>query len=72
MLELAALDDPRQRLVPYSGRLKGFWELRVGDYRLVCELGERDGQYVLIIYVAHRSRAYSRRSQRAIGSRRSD
>ncbi|MCR9122099.1 MAG: type II toxin-antitoxin system RelE/ParE family toxin [Phyllobacteriaceae bacterium] len=72
LIELAALDEPRQRLVPYSGNLKGFWKLRVGDYRLVCELGERNGRFVLIIYLAHRSRAYSKRGQRAIRSRADD
>ena len=69
---LSALEDPRQRLVPYTGNLKGFWKLRVGDYRIVCELGEREGTLVLIIYIAHRSRAYSSRGQRAIRSRVND
>lgn len=66
--ELARLEDPRQRLLPYSGNLAGFWKLRVGDYRLVCELGDRDGKRVLIIHVAHRGRAYSKRSQRTVSS----
>ena len=67
--EIKLLDDPRQRLAPYAGNLSGFWKLRVGDYRLICELGERNGQRVLIIYVAHRSRAYSKRGQKAVQSR---
>ena len=72
LAEIKLLDDPRQRLVPYASNLSGFWKLRVGDYRLVCELGERDGQRVLIIYIAHRSRAYSKRGQRTIQSRAAD
>lgn len=28
---LGALDDPRQKLVPYSANMKGFWKLRDGD-----------------------------------------
>jgi mRNA-degrading endonuclease RelE of RelBE toxin-antitoxin system len=69
LMELQGLDDPRQRLLPYSGNLKGFWKLRCGDYRLICELGEAKGHIVLIIHVAHRSRAYDKRGERAIQSR---
>jgi mRNA interferase RelE/StbE len=68
LAELATLDDPRQRLIPYSGNLKGFHKLRVGDFRLVCEI-RRDGQAVLIIHVAHRSFVYGRRSSRTIERR---
>ncbi len=67
--ELLPLDDARKRLVPYSGSLKGFWKLRVGDCRLVCSIREQAGQLVLIIYVAHRSRAYDKRGERTIKSR---
>ncbi|WP_084607271.1 type II toxin-antitoxin system RelE family toxin [Roseitalea porphyridii] len=67
--ELAGIDDARKRLVPYSGNLKGFWKLRCGDFRLVCELTRRGGQVVLIIHLAHRSRVYSKRGTRTIRSR---
>ncbi|MEX0956543.1 MAG: type II toxin-antitoxin system RelE/ParE family toxin [Rhizobiaceae bacterium] len=66
LAELARLDDARVRLVPYSGALKGYWKLRVGDVRLVCQVDNRAGRYVLIIHVAHRSVAYGRRGQRII------
>lgn len=69
---LATLDDPRQRLIPYAASLSGFWKLRVGDYRLVCEIIERDGMMVVIIHVAHRSRVYAPRSEKIIKSRRKD
>ena len=59
---LKRLEDPRQKLVPYSGNMKGFWKLRVGDIRLVCQLFETDGGWVLVISVAHRSVAYDQRS----------
>ncbi|RST79194.1 type II toxin-antitoxin system RelE/ParE family toxin [Aquibium carbonis] len=70
--DLLAASDARQRLVPYSGHLKGHWKLRVGDHRLVCRVEDRDGQRVLVIYVAHRSRAYDSRSVRTILSRTED
>jgi mRNA interferase RelE/StbE len=44
LAELTELDDARQRLVPFTATLKGFWKLRVGDFRLVCQLGEREGK----------------------------
>jgi mRNA interferase RelE/StbE len=67
---LRTLDDPRQKLVPYSGNMSGFWKLRVGDYRLVCQLLESDGELVLVISVAHRSVAYDQRSLRRLEARR--
>ncbi len=68
--ELAMLTDPRDRLVPYSGNLKGFWKLRAGDYRLVCEIRIKDDTFVLIVRVAHRSRVYDPQSTAAIGRRK--
>ena len=67
--QLSMLDDPRERLLPYSATLKGFWKLRCGDYRLVCEIVQRDGQTVLIIHLAHRSRVYSKSGMRTIRAR---
>ncbi len=67
--ELARIDDPRQRLIPYSATLKGFWKLRCGDYRLVCEILQHGGQTVLIIHLAHRSRVYSKSGMRTIRAR---
>lgn len=66
---LADLEDPRPRLIPYSGNMKGFWKLRIGDLRLVCQVFERDGGLVLVISVAHRSVAYDRRNVRRFKSR---
>ena len=68
--ELLKLDDPRQKLVPYSANMKGFWKLRVGDFRLVCQLQETNGVWVLVIGVAHRSVVYDPRHLRRIEDRR--
>jgi len=67
--ELVTLDDPRQRLVPYSGNLKGFWKLRVGSFRLICQIREQDGVFVLIVRVAHRSTIYDLRGVEEIKKR---
>ncbi|MHB1102411.1 MAG: type II toxin-antitoxin system RelE family toxin [Devosia sp.] len=69
LAEIALLDDARTRLVPYASTLRGYWKLRVGDYRLVCRLTQRNGQAVLVVYVAHRSTAYLPRSVRALRNR---
>lgn len=66
---LKMLDDPRQKLLPYSGNMMGFWKLRVGDIRLVCQLFETDGGQVLVIRVAHRSVAYDQRSLKRLQDR---
>lgn len=70
---LRKLDDPRNRLLPYVENLKGFWKLRVGDFRVVCEM-RRDlaGEFVLVVHVVHRSRACSARSIRTIRDRAND
>jgi mRNA interferase RelE/StbE len=67
--DLGDLDDARARLLPYSGALKGYWKLRVGDIRLVCRLENRAGQVVLVIHVAHRSVVYRPRGQRTVTRR---
>lgn len=66
LAELEGVEDTRARLMPYPGALKGYWKLRVGDIRLVCQLRGRVGQIVLIIHVAHRSAVYGRRGQKSI------
>jgi mRNA interferase RelE/StbE len=57
--ELSRLDDPRQKLVAYSGTLANFWKLRVGDYRLVCQILRQNDETILIVRLAHRRDVYS-------------
>ena len=69
---LRFLDDPRQRLLPYSENLKGFWKLRVGDYRVISELREQGGHLVLVIQVVHRGTPDSARNVRLLKRRSED
>ena len=62
--QLERLDDPEQRLVPYTGDLRGFWKLRVGDYRLVCILKHRPTTAVIVVFLAHRRHVYAPRNIR--------
>lgn len=68
--ELQQIADPRQKLAQYSGNMKGCWKLRVGDYRLVCQVVETDGGFVPVISVAHRSAAYDQRHLSKIEERK--
>ena len=71
--DIKLLDDARQRLVAYADNLKGYWKLRVGDYRLVCQLRrDAEGQLVMIIHLVHRGEAYRSPSLRTIRRRSED
>ena len=68
--ELPKHPDPRRKLEPYKGPLKGFWKLRVGDWRLVCSLaGLGDDTTLFIVLVAHRSTSYERQGLRRVKTR---
>lgn len=47
--------------VPLSGTLRGFWKLRVGDYRVVFDV---QGDTVWILAIMHRRDAYERAARR--------
>ena len=68
--ELPKHPDPRRKLEPYKGPLKGYWKLRVGDWRLVCALeGTADEPTLFIVLIAHRSTAYERQGLRRVKAR---
>ncbi|WP_136193988.1 type II toxin-antitoxin system RelE family toxin [Actinomyces procaprae] len=55
--EIQGADDPRNFLKPMTGPLKGFFRLRVGNYRVIVDV--QDGRcVVLAIDVGHRSTVY--------------
>lgn len=54
---LTSTDDPRIYGKPLTGKLKGLWRYRVGDYRLICSIHDA----ILTIYiveVGHRKEIY--------------
>ena len=54
---LGADADPRDSGRPLSPNLKGYWRYRIGDYRLLAEI--RDKELIIIaIAISHRSRVY--------------
>ncbi|MES2677595.1 MAG: type II toxin-antitoxin system RelE/ParE family toxin [Pseudomonadota bacterium] len=40
-----------------TSNLKGLWRYRVGDYRIICDLQEKE-LVVLVIEINHRSKIY--------------
>jgi mRNA interferase RelE/StbE len=55
---VAALEDPRSLGEPLRGpELGRFWKYRVGDYRLICHIRDREAT-VLVVRVGHRRDVY--------------
>ena len=57
--EVAALDDPRTRGHGLTGNLAGLWRYRVGDWRVVCIINDRQ-LIIVAIDIGHRSTIYRR------------
>jgi len=55
---------PERYGAPLRSSLRGYWKLRVGDYRVVFRIV---GNEVRILAVLHRSRVYQTAAKRAIG-----
>jgi len=53
--------EPERHSEPLRGTLKGYWRLRVGDYRVVFRIVEQE---VWILGIIHRGEVYSRVERR--------
>ena len=47
----------RNILSTLSSNLKGYWRYRIGDYRLLAEIRDRE-LIIIAIAISHRSRVY--------------
>jgi mRNA interferase RelE/StbE len=54
---LAKTDKPHSLGKALKGPLGDFWKYRVGDYRVVCDIRDREIM-VLVVRVRHRSKVY--------------
>lgn len=54
---LAMSQDPREQGKPLQSGWAGCWRYRVGDYRLVCKLRDRE-LLVLVLKIGHRREVY--------------
>ena len=55
---VAVLDDPRTLGAALSGpQLGDFWKFRVGDYRIIAEIHDREVR-IVVLRLGHRSDIY--------------
>jgi len=52
---------PEQYALPLRRTLKGYWKLRVGDYRIVFEF---DRSMIVVLGIGHRKDIYNRMKKR--------
>ncbi len=62
-IEARLTTDPERYGAPLSGSLRGYWKLRVGDYRVVFTIGRRE---VWILAILHRKDVYGRAARRSL------
>lgn len=60
-IEARLTTAPDRYGVPLTGSLRGYWKLRVGDYRVVFKISSAE---VLILAILHRKHAYERAARR--------
>jgi mRNA interferase RelE/StbE len=54
---LTIIDNPRSKGKSLKGNLKGLWRYRVGDYRLICQIKDKE-LIILIVEIDHRKNIY--------------
>lgn len=58
LTEVSNLEDPRSRGKGLVKNLSGFWRCRVGDYRIICEIKDKE-LVLLALKIAHRREIYN-------------
>lgn len=61
LIETRLATSPERFGLPLKGSLRGYWKLRVGNYRVVFKV---DGADVWILAVLHRKDVYEQASRR--------
>lgn len=54
---IASLDNPRSRGKGLTGNLAGLWRYRVGNYRIVCDIRDRE-LVILTLDIGRRDQIY--------------
>lgn len=57
LLKLGKSANPRVFGDALKGNLRSFWRYRVGDYRIICQINDKE-IIVLILSIAHRKEVY--------------
>lgn len=55
--KVAVMENPKQAGKALSGKLKGLWRYRVGDYRVICQI-RYETITILVLDVGHRREIY--------------
>ncbi|NOY48445.1 MAG: type II toxin-antitoxin system RelE/ParE family toxin [Chlorobi bacterium] len=50
-------ENPRNQGKPLTGKYKGLWRYRVGDYRLICNIQDEE-VIILVLNIGHRKNIY--------------
>lgn len=61
-IETRLTTEPHKYGVPLRRNLKGYWKLRVGDYRVVFLV---EGEEVFVLIICHRKDVYDRAAGRS-------
>ena len=56
-IEKALARDPKGLGKPLSGHFVGLWRYRIGDYRVIYKIADRE-ILILVAHIGHRSRIY--------------
>ena len=51
------MENPRQKGKDLVGELKGMWRYRIGKYRIICEIQDKQVT-ILVVEIEHRSKVY--------------
>lgn len=62
-IETKLIEHPEEYALPLRRTLKGYWKLRIGDYRVVFEF---DHSRIIILGISHRKKIYDRIKTRII------
>ena len=54
---LEGCENPRNKGKPLKGKLCKFWRYRIGDYRILCEIKDKE-IIIIIVAVGHRREIY--------------
>lgn len=57
ILKLECMNDPRDTGKMLVGNLLGFWRYRVGDYRLLCRIVDKE-LVITLVEIGHRKEVY--------------
>lgn len=55
--QLAQQDNPRISGKALQGKLSAYWRYRVGDYRLICQIQDKE-LVILLVELGHRKAIY--------------